>query len=163
MPRTRISPWKAAVPAAFVVLAVAACQPASSSSSASSSPSSAPAASPSGAQSSALCQDLTELRDTVTSFAELKANATSNSVTTDAQLLATELGNVAQAAQGRFAPQADGLKSALGTLLSDLKGLSNGTVSKSSVKDAAENVEARAVDLAVATKDACPWESPASS
>jgi hypothetical protein len=150
MPRVRISPWKAAVPAAFIVLAVSACNPSAGSSAPSASPSSAP-------PSSALCRDLTDLYSTVTSFAhQTSSSVTSSTISADGRLLTTELNNVAQAAQGRFAPQADGLKSALGTLLTELKGFSDGTATKTGVKNAAENVVVSAADLSTATRSACP-------
>lgn len=156
MPRARISPWKAAVPGAFVVLAVAACGSAYGSSPASSSPS-ASATSASGTQTTALCQSLVSLRATTTSFDHLTpSSATAATVTSDIQAMTTDLTHVAQADSSQFAPQANGLSSALGTLRSRITGLSNGTASESSVTDAAKNVEANAVDLAIATRNACP-------
>lgn len=175
-----ITPWKSLALAAFVALAVGACTStagsgssasASSSSSAAASASapmatasatapataSAPAAAGSGAQISALCQDLATLRSTAASFAHLSpSTATQNTVTADAELMTTELNDIAHAANGQFAPQVDALKSALTTMRSQLKGLANGTASVSSVTNAAKNVKARADDLATATKNTCP-------
>jgi hypothetical protein len=97
------------------------------------------------------------LRDTTTSFERLTpSTATAHTVTTDIQTMTTELTNVAHSDNGRFAPEANGLNSALGTLRSQLTGLSDGSATESSVTDAAKNVEANAVDLAIATRSACP-------
>ena len=55
-----------------------------------------------------------------------------------------------------LAPEASELSSALGTLRSRITGLNDGTATESSVTDAAKEVEADAVDLAIATRNACP-------
>lgn len=72
------------------------------------------------------------------------------------QTMATEVDDIAQAANGHYASQVNGLKSALATLRSRLTQLSHGTASASSVTNAARNVQARTNDLTTATRSACP-------
>lgn len=170
MSRVRaIKPWTAVVLAAFVAVAVGACG-SSASSSASSSPSappttaSAPAPAGSGTQTSALCQDLSSLHHTATSFAHLKpSTATANTVSADVQLMGTELNSVSRDAHGKFTPQVNALRSSLATLRSKLTGVSQGKASVSSVTTAAKNVKTRADGLAAAAKNACPSVASSSS
>lgn len=167
-----IGPWKAGVLIAFVAVAVGACSSSSGSSSTPTPPTtsapsvtaSAPAPAGSGTQTSALCQDLATLHGTVTSFAHLKpSTATVNTVSSDIQLMTTELNSVAHAAHGKFTSQVDGLKSALTTLRTRLTDLAHGTASVSSVTNAGKNVNARADDLATATKNVCPSATSSAS
>jgi hypothetical protein len=152
MPRAKISPWKAAAPAALVVVAAAAC---GSTSGASATPSASPASSGSATQTSVLCRDIAAFRTTATQKA---SSTTTSTVNAEVQALTGDLTNVAHAGNGRFAPQADALKSSLETLKSQIIGMSHGTTTTSSVTTAAKNVQTRAVDLATAVSSECPSE-----